>query len=100
MEGIDGEDGKGSMVLLRVLRKVIFSPSFCFAEYSKRIVSSPLIPKVHGRFFSKVIKDLRDALGLGSVFSVGLDLDDDVSSKVGKLFSLAHISILSYVLPR
>ena len=67
------------------------------AEYSKRIVSSPLIPKVHGRFFSKVIKDLRDALGLGSVFSVGLDLDDDVSSKVGKVFILAHNSILLYV---
>ena len=56
-----------------------------------------MISKVHGQFFSKVIKDLRDALGLGSVFSVGLDLDDDVSSKVGKVFILAHNSILLYV---
>ena len=37
---------------------------------------------MHGRFFSQVIKDLRDALGLGNVFSVGLDIDDDISSKV------------------
>ena len=57
-----GPDGKGSMVLMRLLYKN------------------------EGIFLAKVMKDLRNALGLSEAFSVCLDIDDDKGSKESKEF--------------
>ena len=54
---ISGEDGKGSMVLLRFLKKE------------------------DGIYFAKLLREVRDAVNLSSDFAVGLDIDDDASSK-------------------
>ena len=58
VEDIDGkENGEGSMILVRLLFQW------------------------EGRFFVKVIKRVRHALGFDNRFCVSLDIDDDASSK-------------------
>ena len=57
LANISGENGKGSMVLLRFLKKE------------------------NGIYFAKLMREVRDTLNLSSDFAVGLDIDDDSNSK-------------------
>ena len=71
---------------------LFFLPTFIYILYFNSLYDQSTL-KVHGRFFSRVIKDLRDALGLGNVFSVGLDIDEDISSKVGSTSVLNKLMV-------
>ena len=57
MKDIDRGDGKGSMILVRMLYKT------------------------EGQIFVKVLREVRSALGLDNSFGVSLDIDDETNTK-------------------
>ena len=82
IQNIDGKDGKGSMVLLRCLKQVLISLSDITYSTVIGIYYHQFFPKDHGKFYKQVIKELRDALGLHHVFSVGIDIDSKVKLSI------------------
>ena len=77
VKNIDGyEDGKGHMILLRLLLKLLYISVLTYILFDSRIIQ-----KQSGCFFVNTLKKLRNILGQENSFSIVLDVDEKTYGK-------------------